>query len=843
MSLDAFNALTPVRPAKSPGLLLWSNPAIAYRILGYLSIPDLVSLTRVSKRFRFLIHDETIWTSYLHNIGLENSIEAVSKPQVQSTLPSAPESGATLLDLNDIPSAIQSTTSDLFTFEPTSSSSSSVELSPIDCFDSFKYKQGHAREAFMKLYRTLLPYYLDLTGLRSDSEPLVFQAFRLPLDQAKVLKNLKTFANVDPNEEDHQNRLGAMRSALEMFESAALHEFENSIDTNNVESLIDCVTVLTTLSGSDACVQLYLQKSPLFVQISSEAPEDLDSYFYSAVKAINESTSQIDAVFPESVPVSVPLLEQLIDDKIMLAVRNYLDDIYEKGVYRYLKSVPVVYDSLLQFAQSIKPGKNSGVGLDKILMVIINDQFHNILQSYLSEEESVFCNFSESEVTQWQNTLHEQETEAETFLWSSVSKEKEKRDFLSTFKKVFSMPAAMVGTSSPASTDVTPNSSTTTLPATAVIPPTKNKKLASLTVLPTTELDAMVAVMDNKLEGIRTLFSLELAISLIKKGKEAIERISHFAYMLGDENSLAKRQCEMIFVKLVQILGGKHIMGGFGKALDTLNRYDPKKFRKTVETDKGSTAVEPLAIFAELINIGDLIQQMIHVFFEEELAQRKFIDKNNFMSPAVNAKKKFEQQLDDAVANGLNRGIDVLIDQVDFTFVTQQPASDFNPPPSMSESIDIGPTDAAVQVVSLLSSHMTLLQGSTDKSVIDVFQQEVGHRFYGSICKQMKRKVVNTTGAIKLISDLNYYYSYIASLKQKELLPYFAALKEVGQLMLIDGHDAKALGQALSDLNRFRGVMKSEELLEFVQQRADWLIVKKEVEKVMYGFGVDCVIM
>lgn len=841
MSLDSFNALTPIKPARNPATLVWSNPSIAYHILGYLSIPDLARLTRVSRKFKSLIYEESIWTSYLHNIGLDNSIKAATPPGVLPAASSLPDATTTLLDLNDIPTSIQSTGSDLLGFTPTSSS---VELSPINCLDAFTYKQGHAREAFMKLYKTLLPYYLDLTGLRADSEPLVFQAFRLPLDQAKVLKNLKTFADVDPQEEDHLNRLGAMNSALEMFESAVLHEFDNSIDKDNVESLRDCVTVLTTLSGSDACVQLYLQKSPLFVQISSEAPADLDVYFHSAVKAINGTTAQIDAVFPESVPVSVPLIEQLIDDKVMPAVRNYLDDIYEKGVYRYLKSVPIVYDSLLQFAQSIKPGNNSGADLTKILLVIINDQFHTILQSYLSEEEQVFCNFSESEVTQWQNTLHEQETEAETFLWSSVSKEKEKRDFLSTFKKVFSMPAAMVGTSSPQiSADVTPNSSTTTLPATAIVPPTKNKRLASLTVLPTTELDAMVAVMDNKLEGIRTLFSLELAISLIKKGKETIERISHFAYMLGDENSLAKRKCEMIFVELVKILGGKHIMGGFDKALDTLNRYDPKKFRKTIETDKGNTAVEPLAIFAELINIGDLIQQMIHVFFEEELAQRKFIDKNNFMSPAVNAKKKFEQQLDEAVANGLNRGIDVLIDQVDFTFVTQQPASDFNPPPSMSETIDIGPTDAAIQVVSLLSSHMTLLQGSTDKSVIDVFQQEVGHRFYGSICKQMKRKIVNTTGAIKLISDLNYYYSYIASLKQKELLPYFAALKEVGQLMLIDGHDAKALGQALSDLNRFRGVMKSEELLEFVQQRADWLLVKKEVEKVMYGFGVDCVIM
>jgi recyclin-1 len=97
-------------------------------------------------------------------------------------------------------------------------------------------------------------------------------------------------------------------------------------------------------------------------------------------------------------------------------------------------------------------------------------------------------------------------------------------------------------------------------------------------------------------------------------------------------------------------------------------------------------------------------------------------------------------------------------------------------------------------------------------------------------------------GAITLISDLNYYYDYVQSLKQRQILPYFAALKEVGNLFLIDGKDAKALGSTLSDMARFRGVLNSEELLEFVQSRKDWLHVRREVERVMYGFGVDCII-
>lgn len=48
----------------------------------------------------------------------------------------------------------------------------------------------------------------------------------------------------------------------------------------------------------------------------------------------------------------------------------------------------------------------------------------------------------------------------------------------------------------------------------------------------------------------------------------------------------------------------------------------------------------------------------------------------------------------------------------------------------------------------------------------------------------------------------------------------------------------------ISDLGKFQGLFTQEEIYEFVQRRADWIRVKRDVEKVMYGLGVkDCVIM
>merc|ERR1711964_829803 len=105
---------------------------------------------------------------------------------------------------------------------------------------------------------------------------------------------------------------------------------------------------------------------------------------------------------------------------------------------------------------------------------------------------------------------------------------------------------------------------------------------------------------------------------------------------------------------------------------------------------------------------GDLISQMIDVFYEQQLAATKLADRNDFLDPAVKAKKKFEQMLDERVAAGLNKGIDVLMDEVEYLHGTMQQPTDYNPinssstapvtvtdKPAPSGEPDIGPTPTA----------------------------------------------------------------------------------------------------------------------------------------------------
>ena len=90
-------------------------------------------------------------------------------------------------------------------------------------------------------------------------------------------------------------------------------------------------------------------------------------------------------------------------------------------------------------------------------------------------------------------------------------------------------------------------------------------------------------------------------------------------------------------------------------------------------------------------------------------------------------------------------------------------------------------------------------------------------------------------------SDMNHYFSYIDTLKNRDLLQYFKALRELSQIYLISPKDGKELATIIADAERFYGIFRAEEVYEFAERRADWYQVKRSVEKAMYGIG--CTVM
>ena len=86
-------------------------------------------------------------------------------------------------------------------------------------------------------------------------------------------------------------------------------------------------------------------------------------------------------------------------------------------------------------------------------------------------------------------------------------------------------------------------------------------------------------------------------------------------------------------------------------------------------------------------------------------------------------------------------------------------------------------------------------------------------------------------------SDMTHYFLCIQTLRNNDLLEYFKALRELAQIYLVDTAHSKELATMIANSDRFYGVFGAEEVYEFAARRADWLLVKKHVEKAMYGVG------
>ncbi|KAG5355805.1 Recyclin-1 [Yarrowia sp. B02] len=874
-------------------------------IVRYMSPRDVVAFGSTCKRIHDVSLRDDLWQSRLEAMGLWNDEEAKRKKndefhaheeqeldeEEEEDINGGQKKEDTLVDLLDL-SPVKAVVPAPTPYMPPADLSN--QPNPLTPFDGLQSTYGKALETYSQVYRNLAPFYYDMVQSGAFQEPLLFKLFDQPEHQARALVNLKRLSySLGDNEGEDENR-DQLASIAETFENAALREFELGIDEGDFtpDSRVKrYALVLKQLGATESCVELFIHKRAIDIPHSPAIQGDkginmtaLQNHFDLVSKTIAQQMEAIDTVFGLDIDnVSYLFAKIVLEDAVIDTLNQVLEAAREQETVYYLDAVPTIYAKLQTLTDALPSSVNGHEDKYKgALKRLLISQYEFHVDQFMQLELDSFETYASDLVDAWDKETHDKEVATEHYYLSNVTKEKDKRDFLSSFKDVLMMPINVigVGSSKDGSRSGTPNPSAGSGSKLGTPNPgasrsgTPNPEQAAGhhvsspppeldTNLPTTELDAKAAIMNDRLQGINSLFNLELALNITKAGKASLERIKRFHGAGGQLAKDSKDQCEKVFVALIDILGKRHIGGGFDRALGRLDSYKPhnlgfldekkgKKGKKEEEAKEETPeekkkkeqekkgGLEPLVVFAELVNIGDLIQQMIHVFFEEELAQRKFIDRNDFVSPSVQAKKKFEKQLDEYVARGLNQGIDVLSDQMDFLFVTTQLGSDFNPLPNMEPNI--GPTECAKGLVDLLSVHMKILSGSTEKTVLDVFQQELGMRFFASICKHLKRKTISVDGAITVISDLNYYYSFILGLKQRPLNQPFAALKEVGQMYLIDTKDAKALGKLLSDMNRFKGIFQPEEIYEFAHSRADWVQVKREVEKAMYGLGVDCII-
>ena len=98
------------------------------------------------------------------------------------------------------------------------------------------------------------------------------------------------------------------------------------------------------------------------------------------------------------------------------------------------------------------------------------------------------------------------------------------------------------------------------------------------------------------------------------------------------------------------------------------------------------------------------------------------------MSDIIVEKKVFERLLDDSVASGMDKAIQVLINQCEFILLSKQMKTDYKP---LENGIfDWKPSLACQNVILCLNAHSKLMIGVADKNTVEVFFSEVGVRLF-----------------------------------------------------------------------------------------------------------------
>ena len=797
-------------------------------ILDYLAVPDLIRFARVSKRTKEMVYDDTRWVQRLSLMGCWNEgearriaeearrkragsqgilhseqaertgigVEATNRQRGGSTTifdagweeakfssneqsPSKARKGS----LSDGFDAVSLSPNPLGALPSQKSLDPSLRLS---IFTQVRSIRGLARQEYGKIHCALNPYYVNAISCKDHTAATVFRTYRDPDQQAQMLSNLRRFSDSDLAQ-GWQARQEKFHQLVGAFESAVTREFEQGLELEDVDGkLRKYAHVLASLNGGQKGVELFISSCPLISQkqdlggpmeclrLGPSGSMSLDeSYrFFSQVSAaFNEQIAIIDRVFPVSVNATIPFLQRVGKDVISEYLSILFDEAHQTNIESYLQAVSGTYQQCLSMAETLRPGKDSGEEFSETLDDIISNLFELHIDLYLNEEYAFFKRKSDTEVGNWEKQLSEQDASMQSLYMSNVNRQADKRDFLTSFKKVVMMPVNVLpafpisspfgGKSATAKALVNGEDTPTSQPASQLSTRPATPSMINGTVLsanrskspvpepPTTELAAKTAIMSSRLEGIRSLFSIEVALTLVHIAKSSIERATVFFKTGSRFGEDARKQCQLIFVLLLQVLGTRHIKAGFDQALDHLTNYNPKEIK-----DHGHGEVTPLVTFLELVNVGDLIQQMLDVFYEQEMVAAKLTDRSDFLDPAVKEKKRFEQMLDERVAAGLNKGIEVLMTEVEFVCATTQKPEDFNPDAAGAPVLDvmeIGPSETAKKVVDIISAYTKMLVGSTDKNMLDVFNQEVGLRTFTALCKHLKRQRISVAGSIKLI--------------------------------------------------------------------------------------------
>ena len=130
-----------------------------------------------------------------------------------------------------------------------------------------------------------------------------------------------------------------------------------------------------------------------------------------------------------------------------------------------------------------------------------------------------------------------------------------------------------------------------------------------------------------------------------------------------------------------------------------------------------------------------------------------------------------------------------------------------------------------------LNAHIKLIRPALDSGTFEVYAAELASRIFTTIVKQMKRCQITVYGGFQLIFDFNNYYAWAINLNLQtpEVAKRFGALKELGNLYIVDAIDLRHMIDDHTS-SKLKFAFSIQELLELVALRKDWQKIQTKVE-------------
>ncbi|KAG4099641.1 hypothetical protein H8356DRAFT_1666244 [Neocallimastix lanati (nom. inval.)] len=697
------------------------------------------------------------------------------------------------------------------------------------------------REVFKKECQELLRYYLDFKH-PLPYKYLIFEDYSDINDIAKLLRRLVKF-NKGKFVTEWKTIQENINTTVVDFEDLLQSEFEENYNDLDLENLSNISKAYQELNGGAPLVQFYLSKCQLFYDpkfnysslamyknnisdpsLSStnlqsttlgpdgNPPEPMSpidegndlivqytSFINRLISVVREQYYQIKAIFPYESDALHLFLQKVIED----ILSDYLSATVEHArridstVYLTLLSTLVLttmnivevignWDKEYEKEHPREGSKFSYQAIVGELQSIIEP----FTQFYVQDEITVLKKQYKEEIDKWKEERENRKKADTGFLDGDV--ESYKRNVMKTFKSVLLAPAVM----------------TKNLMG-------KNKK-ADAAKETKTHLD------DN---AITDSLSLELSLSLIHMNKEALKRCQMIMEIMNED---VGKCAEKLFIVLIKFLDTEHIAPSFQLAAKRLANEN----RLVTDENHGTQSIiKSLVTFFELIHIADLIQQMVHVYYMEDIV--KYVDENDFMSDIIVEKKQFERHLDDLVAQGMDKSIQVLIDNIEFTLINELPLDAYDVQ-SENQVLDLKPTKVCLKIVEFLSYHSKMIIGVTDKNTVNVLYEEISIRLFNIFVKNLKRMRISLLGAQQLICDLNHYCVWARTLRNPATTKIFTVLKEVGNLFIVD--TAQDLKRIVLDTDRYGGYLRRDDIDDLLKCRPDY----KEIQHIIET--KDCII-